>query len=367
MSQQASKAKLGGVLLAGNFLSGLGLARAPIEDLAERLAARGYTVVSASRIRAKLPRAADLLLTAWSRRRDYEAAVVDIYSGNAFYWGAALTLLLRALGRESVLCLHGGGLPDFAKRHPRRIRACLRRARFVIAPSAYLVEQMRPYRADIEELPNPLDVADYEFRERNRPEARLVWLRTFRSIYNPTLAPKVLAELGRRGIDAHLTMYGADSGDGSLEATRETARQLGVTTRLTIAGSIPKREVPEALGRADIFLNTTNVDNTPVSVVEAMAKGLCVVTTDVGGLPYLLEHGRDALLAPAGDAGALADAVQRLLAEPLLGGSLSRQARDKALRFDWAPVLDRWVALLGRCSIGPSARVDGRALEAESV
>jgi glycosyltransferase involved in cell wall biosynthesis len=282
-------------------------------------------------------------------RRSYRAAVVDLYSGKAFYWGEALTLLLRALGRDFVLCLHGGGLPDFAQRHPRRVRACLGRAKFVIAPSRYLVEQMRPFRADIEELPNALDLDAYEFRERERPAARLVWLRTFRHIYNPTLAPKVIAELARRGIDASLTMYGSDSGDGSLEATREAARQLGVASRLSLPGPIPKHEVPEALNRGDIFLNTTDVDNAPVSVVEAMAQGLCVVSTDVGGLPYLLDHGRDALLAPAGDAKALADAVERVLTEPELAGALSRHGRRKALRFAWPPVLDRWTALLGQC------------------
>ncbi len=62
--------------------------------------------------------------------------------------------------------------------------------------------------------------------------------------------------------------------------------------------SVEKSEVPAWLAKGDIFLNTTNVDNTPVSVIEAQAAGLCVVSTNVGGIPFLLENGKDALLVP---------------------------------------------------------------------
>ena len=68
-------------------------------------------------------------------------------------------------------------------------------------------------------------------------------------------------------------------------------------------------QVPSELNEFDIFLNTTFVDNTPVSVLEAMACGLCVVSTDVGGLSFLLEHEGDALLVPPDNPKAMAAAV----------------------------------------------------------
>jgi glycosyltransferase involved in cell wall biosynthesis len=100
------------------------------------------------------------------------------------------------------------------------------------------------------------------------------------------------------------------------------------------------------MSRGDIFLNTTNIDNTPVSVLEAMACGLCVVSTNVGGIPYLLEHEHDALLVPPNDPQAMATAVHRLLNEPDLAERLSRNARQKAAQCDWSIILPQWEALL---------------------
>ena len=100
-------------------------------------------------------------------------------------------------------------------------------------------------------------------------------------------------------------------------------------------GRVPKAEVPQWLDRGDVFLNTTNVDNTPVSVIEAMACGLPVVSTAVGGVPYLIEHGKDGLLVPPSDARAMADAVRRLLKDPDLAEALARAARLKVEAWDW--------------------------------
>jgi glycosyltransferase involved in cell wall biosynthesis len=107
--------------------------------------------------------------------------------------------------------------------------------------------------------------------------------------------------------------------------------------------------VPEVLNRADIFLNTTNVDNNPVSVAEAMACGLCIVSTDVGGMTYLLDHETNALLVRPDDPEAMADAVQRILSDSDLAARLSSNARRKAEGFDWEAVLPRWRNLLTSC------------------
>jgi Glycosyltransferase len=97
-------------------------------------------------------------------------------------------------------------------------------------------------------------------------------------------------------------------------------------------------------------LNTSRVDNTPVSVLEAMACGLCVVSTNVGGISYLLEDGHDALLVPSNDPSAMAAAVHRILVEPSLAKHLSYNARKKSEQFDWSNILPQWEALLGWAS-----------------
>jgi glycosyltransferase involved in cell wall biosynthesis len=146
--------------------------------------------------------------------------------------------------------------------------------------------------------------------------------------------------------DVSLVMVGPDKGVGSLSQVRKTASDLGVAHLVSFPGQVAKEEVPLWLNQGDIFLNTTNVDNTPVSVIEAMACGLCIISTDVAGIPYLLKDGHDALLVPPDDAKAMAGAVQRILTEPGLAEHLSRQARQKAELFDWSVVLPQWAELL---------------------
>ena len=346
MSSQAL-AHRDGVLLIGNFLSGTGRSRAVCEDLREHLAQSGWRVYSASKRPERLARLVDMLQTIWTYRREYRAAHVEVYSGPAFVWAEAACWLLRRIGRPYTLTLHGGSLPKFAKGRATRVRHLLHSAVAVTAPSPYLLKQMQSYRPDIRLVPNALDLDRYTFRLRSPAEPRLIWLRAFHSIYNPQLAIQVLHLISKRFPGATLGMIGPDKGDGTFEATRAEADKLGVTDRVQFPGPCAKAEVPEMLSRGDIFLNTSNVDNTPVSVIEAMACGLCTVSTNVGGIPDLLDHQRDSLLSPSGDARAMADSVERILDDPALARSLSENARAKAKLFAWTEILPRWQHLLG--------------------
>jgi glycosyltransferase involved in cell wall biosynthesis len=141
-------------------------------------------------------------------------------------------------------------------------------------------------------------------------------------------------------------MVGRDKLDGSRQRFEQVANELGVRDHITLTGGVPKSEVRGHLNRADVFLNTTSVDNTPVSVLEAMASGLCVVSTNVGGMPHLLTHERDGLLVAANEAEAMAAAVRRILIQPKLAERLSLGARNTAGQFGWSTVLPMWDRLL---------------------
>ena len=330
------------VLLVGNYLSGANGSRTVGEEVALRLRQTGWSVLTTSSEPNRLLRLADMLQCVFRRRHEYDVAQVEVYSYAAFIWAEAVCALLRRLGKPYILTLHGGQLPEFATRHPGRVRRLLNSARIVTTPSRYLHDGMLPYRADLFSLPNAIELDAYRYRLRQGASPSLVWLRAFHEIYNPTLAPKVVKLLVEKYPDVHLTMVGPDKGDGSFQRTQEEAARLGVADRLTLPGGVPKTDVPAWLTHGDIFLNTTNVDNTPVSVIEAMATGLCVVSTNVGGLPDLLEHDRTALLVPPNDAAAMANAVTQILRDPLLAAHLSGSARSWAEAYDWSAVLPMW-------------------------
>jgi glycosyltransferase involved in cell wall biosynthesis len=334
------------VLIVGNFLSSAGRPRGVCEDLAERLLSAGWQTVTTSTRSGRVRRLLDMISTVWRERANYDVAQVDVYSGKSFIWAELVCTLLLLLAKPYVLTLHGGNLPRFSRRWPRRVRRLLRSAVFVSCPSPFLAEQLKRFRDDIIVIPNGLVIAQYDFWPRINARPVLVWLRAFHRIYNPSLALRAVARLAREFPAIRLTMIGPDKGDGSFQKARETAETERVVERVSFPGVIPKSQVGDWLKGHDIFLNTTNVDNAPVSVLEAMACGLCVVSTDAGGVPDLVRDGEDALLVPPDDPDAMAAAVRRILTEPHLAEKLSRNARARAKRHDWSAVLPCWVELL---------------------
>lgn len=340
-------------MLIGNHLSRHGHTIKPCEELAVRLRLAGWDVLAASSRLSPAARLAEMTACIWRERGRYAVANVDVYSGRAFAWAEASAYSLRACGKPFTVTLHGGGLPEFAARSPRRVRRLLALARAVVAPSAYLAESFRPWRADIAQIANGIEVRRYRFRERSQAVPRLLWLRSFHDTYAPELAIEALALLRRDVPQATLAMIGPDKGDGSLARSMEAAEQLGVRDAVQFEGLLEKERVPDRIAKADIFLNTSRVDNSPVSVIEAMAAGLCVVSARVGGVPLLAEDQVDSLLTPPGDAAAIATAVRRILHQPGLSARLSLNARRKAESFDWSVVTPQWermfVELGGLC------------------
>ncbi len=315
------------------------------DELSEKLNLAGWDVLKTSKHKNKVLRILDMLLMIILKRNEYKAAEVDVFSGPAFTWAEASTSLLHFLKKPFVITLHGGNLPAFAQKHPGRVSKVLKQANRVITPSAYLREHFKEIRPDILVIPNPIEIERYPYRNRESAKPCLVWLRAFHEIYNPSLAPAVLPELVERHPDVHLTMVGPDKGDGSLKRMISAAEALGVSERITLIGPVPRDQVPTWLNKGDLFVNTTNIDNTPVSVIEAMACGCCIVSTNVGGIPYLLEDGVDALLVPPDDPKAMAGAVDRILADQQLAASLSENARLKSEEFSWSKILPVWEAL----------------------
>ncbi len=340
------------LLLVATFLSNEGGSRAVMEELALRLEGHGWSLVTTSGRVGRIARGWDMVTTALFRRFSYDVAVVDLFSGPAFLWGEAVGWTAYMLGKPVVFTLRGGDLPSFSATARRRVQALLRRAAAVTVPSRYLFEAMRGYREDLQLLENPLDLSLYPFRLRRAAAPRLVWLRAFHRIYNPAMAPRVVQQLAQDVPDISLVMVGRDKHDGSLEETRRLAVELQVSDRIVFPGGVPKVEVGRWLNEGDIFLNTTNVDNAPVSVLEAMACGLCVVSTSAGGMPYLVENEKEAILVPPNDPNAMADAVRRVLSEPDLAASLSRNGRERVTRCDWSLVFPMWEALLRRAAGG---------------
>jgi|LSQX01.1.fsa_nt_gb glycosyltransferase involved in cell wall biosynthesis len=328
--------------MIGNYLSSPRHNRNVWQALAERLPSRGWEVRVTSTKESQILRLLDMLTTIVIKRNHYDLVQIDVFSGKAFFYAEFCAGLLRIIKKPIVLTLHGGGLPSFANRQPKRVSNLLSLAIEVVTPSPFLQQSLSIYHNKIKVIPNGIDISAIAYRARKPFSANLVWVRAFHQIYNPELAVRVLSGLVADYPNTRLTMVGPDKGDGSLQAVNSLAKKLGVDDQLIILPAVPYEEVPFLLDKADIFINTTNYDTAPRSLLEAMANGVCVVSTNVGGIPWMITNFQDGLLVPPEDELEMVNAIKSLLEEPEFALRISKNARQTAERNDWLNVIPEW-------------------------
>lgn len=282
----------------------------------------------------------DMLWYVLKLRNTIDVILMDTYSTSSFWYAFLVSQLARILKLRYVPLLHGGNLPQRLKNNPKLCSLLFGNAAINVAPSRYLLHHfMVSGFSNTVFIPNTLEIVNYTFKEREAIVPHLLWVRAFAEIYNPSMAVEVLRKLKTQFPDATLCMVGPDK-DGSLVTTKALAEAYGLEIQFT--GKLSKKEWISLSSDYSIFINTTNFDNTPVSVMEAMALGLPVVSTNVGGIPYLLEDGVDALLVEANSVSQMVTAVERLCSDPHLATSITRTARTKVEAFDWTNVRNAW-------------------------
>ncbi len=330
------------ILMVSNFLRSTRHNKNVWHYLAERLADDGWNVLTASSKEMRLLRLMDMVWKVLTKSKRYDLAQVDVFSGKAFIFAEVCVWLLNRLNKPVVLTLHGGGLPDFAERYPRRIKHLLASADRVVTPSPFLQTALSEFNDSIDLIPNPIDLCASIYRHRKSVMPRLIWVRAFHQTYNPTMAIELIRDLLAEYPDIHLTMIGPDKEDDSFERTSTKILDFGLENHVEVIPGVEHNRIPALLDRADIFINTSNFDTAPRSLIEAMANGLCIVTTNVGGIPYLVADQKDALLVPPNQTQKMADAVRQLLTDEDLAAQLSLNARLRAEEHDWSAILPKW-------------------------
>lgn len=328
------------LLYIGNKLSGKGVNVTTIETLGKSLTREGYVVFYASDKRNPLLRMADMVWKTISLRNQADFVLIDTYSTSGFWFAFVISQLCRILKLRYIPILHGGNLPTRLQNNPKLCKMVFENAYRNVAPSHYLLEAFRKYSfTNLVFIPNTIDITQYPYFERKQWVPKLLWVRAFDEIYNPKMAVDVLYTLQKKFPNAQLCMVGPDR-DGGMERCKAYAAEKKVAVRFT--GRLPKKEWVALAAEYDLFINTTHFDNTPVSVMEAMALGLPVVTTNVGGIPFLLKEGEDALLVNDSDVEGMVNAVCTLIENPVMTQRIVLNARKKAVSWDWEVVKGQW-------------------------
>jgi glycosyltransferase involved in cell wall biosynthesis len=281
-----------------------------------------------------------ILLLTRVRRFDVIHAFAPSYW--AFLLGPAPAILVaRLFGRGALLNYHSGEAED----HLRNWRSAVPLARLadrIVVPPGYLSEVFARFGLPAQAIHNFVDADAIPHRERTTLRPVFLSNRNFESHYNVSCCIRAFARVQEKIPSASLTVAGYGSERAMLEELTQTLRLRNV--RFT--GRVPPSEMATLLNEADILLNSPDIDNMPLSLIEAQAAGLPVVSTSAGGIPYLVKDGETGLLVNPGDDEALARAALRLLEEPGLARRVSGAARATYLeRYTWASVRDDWVRL----------------------
>jgi glycosyltransferase involved in cell wall biosynthesis len=331
------------ILYLGNKLSKHGVNKTTVETLGENLSHSGFTVISYSSKKNSFFRIFDMLFGIL-KHKNAAYILIDTYSTSAFWFAFLSSQLSRLLRIKYIPILHGGNLPNRLISHPKLCKLLFDNAHVNVSPSEYLKFYFEKARiSNVICIPNSITLSDYAFKERQNFAPKLLWVRAFAEIYNPKMAIDVLYMLQKKYSDATLTMVGPDK-DGSLEEVKKYAKQKNVVVDFT--GKLSKNEWTDLAKNHDIFINTTHFDNTPVSVLEAMALGLPVVSTNVGGLPFLISQHKNGYLVNDANSIEMMEQIEKIINFPTQTIEIINNAKSMVSKTDWKAIENQWVDLL---------------------
>jgi glycosyltransferase involved in cell wall biosynthesis len=331
------------ILYIGNNLKNSSSNLSGIQILGPLLESEGYGLNYASSKSNKLLRLFDMLFSCLRYSKKVDVVLIDTYSTQNFYYAYLVSQICRFYNVPYIPILHGGNLPKRLQSHPKKSQNLFNNALCCIAPSLYMKEEFEQQGyTNIKHIPNTIEIYQYPISKKKFDIPKLLWVRSFSKIYNPQLAIKVIKSLRSLYPDAQLCMVGPDS-DGTLREVKKLAKNLDLNVKFT--GKLTKQEWIDISKDYNIFINTTNFDNTPVSVIEAMALGLPVVSTNVGGMPFLIDSNNGVLVEPNNE-DQMIKAIIDILNDDIKRDQIIKNARLKVEGFDWQKVKELWIDVL---------------------
>ncbi len=279
--------------------------------------------------------------------REVDVVHVMANSGWAWHLFAAPAIRMARLRRVPVVVNYRGGLAgEFLSRSGEGVRAALRHCGPLVVPSRFLQRIFAQYDIKAQIIPNIVDLEMFKPPvERRCGGAHIVVARNLERIYGIDTAVRATAIL--RGQFPGLTVSIAGAGRERPMLER-LAVQLGVAEIVRFTGSLEIEAVAALYRDADLVLNPSRVDNTPNSLLEAAASGVPIVSTDVGGVPCMVEHGKEAWLVPHDQPELMAEGVSRVLRDTGLRDTLRLNGLALARSCSWRAVGPQWLELYRR-------------------
>ncbi|ATE60933.1 glycosyltransferase family 4 protein [Thauera sinica] len=269
------------------------------------------------------------------------AGLVHVMANSGWSWhlfAAPAVWMARLRGTPVVVNYRGGEADAFLARAGKWVRPTMRRADALILPSGFLLEVFARHGMPGRIVPNIVDL------DRFRPAGalpgagdapHLIVARNLERIYGNDTVLHAFARILEHFPGARLSVAGSGPEAAALAAL---ARELGIAGRVRFTGRLDRDQMAALYREAHLMLNASRVDNMPNAILEALASGVPVVSTGVGGIPHMVRDGHTAMLVPPDDAPALAAAALAVLRDDVLRGRLVAGGLADVRRYRWESV-----------------------------
>jgi len=298
------------------------------------------------------------LVRLWNAAGRVQLFHVMANSGWAWHLCAAPAIWIAKLRHISVVVNYRGGYAEsFFERSFFWVGPTMRRADRLIVPSGFLQKVFARFGLNAEIVPNVVDLSRFmpraELVNSSRKNPHIIVTRNLESIYGIDTALHAFVILRMTWPDAHMTVAGSGPEGDKLA---ELARELGLAANITFAGRLDNDCIWKLYEQTHLFLNPSLVDNMPNSILEALASAVPVVSTDVGGVPFVVEHEKTALLVPPRNPDAMAGALLDLVGNPAKAASLASAGRELVQQYTWQNVRPRLFRIYFQiASAGPAS------------
>ena len=328
------------VLLICNFKPGVGGISGQVEALQRHLVDEGYTVDVFS-CRGSILKRLSMPFSLFQKIRHYDVAHIHCCSGRGFFPAVLGVGIAKIARKRVILTYHGGGGSSFFAKHERLVKHYLIRTDANIVLSDFLGEVFDKYRIPYSIIPNIIELDEALYRKRLTLKPDFICIRSHEAIYNIPCILRAFKRVQEKVPSATLSLVG----DGSLhEALVSQASEMGLDN-VRFTGRVDNSTIYSYLDKSDIMLSSPTVDNMPVSILEAMNAGLLVISSDVGGVPYMIENERTGLLFPSNDDSALAKCMLQALENIQDTLRMMEAAHNEVKKYSWANVREPLLSL----------------------
>ncbi|GAA0369573.1 hypothetical protein GCM10009092_37290 [Bowmanella denitrificans] len=281
------------------------------------------------------------IMTLLMSLRGQDAVHMMANSGWSFHLFAKPAVNIARLYRVRVIMNYrGGNARKFFDHSWKFIKGTLSKVDTIVVPSGFLQCVFSDYNFSTEVVPNIIDLQRFKYQppRLNKERLHLIVTRNLEPIYDNATAIRAFGKVLISYPNAILTVAGEGP---QLSMLKSLTKELSIADKVTFVGRLGREQMAELYTDADIMINPSTVDNMPNSILEALASGVLVVSTNVGGIPFMVQDEVDAMLVEKGNDQAMCDAIKHLISNPELATSIAERGLENAKRYTAQQVLPK--------------------------